>query len=77
MFRHELKENAAEKKHMTAVQAAEIAKTAGGIKKMGLIHYSPRYIKSDLNEMLREAREVFPDTFLTRDGQHIPIENVD
>lgn len=77
MFKDELRENAAEKKHMTAVQAAELAKAAGGIKKMGLIHYSPRYIKSDLKEMLREAKEVFPDTFLTRDGQHIPIENVD
>ena len=77
MFRDELKESAAEKKHMTAVQAANIAKTAGGVKKMGLIHYSPRYIKSDLYEMLKEAQAVFPDTFLTRDGQHIPIENVD
>ena len=77
MFKHELKESAAEKKHMTAVQAAEIAETAGGIKKMGLIHYSPRYINSDLKDMLKEARDVFPGTFLTRDGQHIPIENVD
>lgn len=76
MFKHELAENAAEKKHMTAVQAAYLAKEAG-VKKMGLIHYSPRYIKSDLNEMLKEAKEVFPATFLSRDGQHIPIENVD
>jgi len=77
MSRHELKENAAEKKHMTGVQAAELAKAAGGVKKMGLIHYSPRYTKSDLNEMLKEAKEVFPETFLTRDGQHLSIENVD
>ncbi|MBI9106056.1 MAG: ribonuclease Z [Spirochaetales bacterium] len=77
MFKHELKEGAAEKKHMTGVQAAELARAAGGVKKMGLIHYSPRYSKSDLKDMVKEAIEVFPETFLTRDGQHIPIENVD
>ena len=77
MFKHELAEDAAEKKHMTAVQAAETAKNAGGVKKLGLIHYSPRYIEPDLRNMLKEAKEVFPDTFLTRDGQHIPIPNVE
>ncbi|HAK47390.1 MAG TPA: ribonuclease Z [Spirochaeta sp.] len=77
MFRHELEEDAAEKKHMTAVQAAICANDAGGVKKMGLIHYSPRYIESDLKKMLKEAREVFPDTFLTRDGMQIDIPNID
>ncbi len=77
MFKHELEEDAAEKMHMTAVQAAETAKTAGGVKKMGLIHYSPRYIESDLRAMLKEAKEIFPATFLTRDGQYISIPNVD
>ncbi len=77
MFRHELKDDAAEKKHMTSVQAAETARNAGGIKQMGLIHYSPRYIESDLREMLKEARAVFPDTFLTRDGQYLEIPYID
>ena len=42
MFEDELAESAHEKKHMTAVEAAGLAVSAGGIKKMGLIHYSPR-----------------------------------
>ncbi len=77
MFRDELKESAAEKKHMTATQAATIAKEAGGVKKMGLIHYSPRYTEYDLRFLVKEARIVFPDTFLSRDGQaiNIPFED--
>ena len=77
MFRDELREDAAEKKHMTSVQAAMTARDAGGVKRMGLIHYSPRYIESDLRKMLKEARNIFPDTFLSRDGQIIEIPNVD
>jgi ribonuclease Z len=77
MFKHELAEDAAEKKHMTAIQAATIAEEAGGIKKMGLIHYSPRYIESDLRSMLKEAKSIFTDSFLCRDGQNIPIPNLD
>jgi len=73
MFTEELAESAAEKKHLTALQAAMLAERAGGIKSMGLIHYSPRYTRYDLKELLREAREVFPDTFLTKDGQLIEI----
>ncbi len=73
MFKDELRESAAEKKHMTALQAAMTAKEAGGVKKMGLIHYSPRYTEYDLKSLLKEARTVFPETFLTRDGQAIDI----
>lgn len=73
MFKDELAESAAEKKHLTAKQAAELASRAGGIRQMGLIHYSPRYTKHDLKQLVGEARELFPDTFLTRDGQLIEI----
>jgi len=73
MFAQDLEESAREKKHLTAVQAATIAKEAGGVKKMGLLHYSPRYTERELKQLLREAREVFPDTFLCRDGQVLPI----
>ena len=74
MFAEELAEDAAEKKHMTAVQAARIARDAGDVKRLGLIHYSPRYVEPDLRNMLKEAQEVFPSTFLTRDGQSIHIQ---
>ncbi len=73
MFRDELRVSAEEKKHLTSVQSAAIAKAAGGVKKMGLIHYSPRYTEYDLRHLLHEAREIFPDTFLCKDGQSIDI----
>jgi ribonuclease Z len=77
MFSRDLEETAREKKHLTSTQAASIARDAGGVKKMGLIHYSPRYTERDLKHLLNEARELFPDTFLSRDGQVIPIPHAD
>jgi ribonuclease Z len=77
MFAKDLEESAREKKHMTSQQAAAIAKSAGGVGKMGLIHYSPRYMERDLKQLLREAKEIFPDTFLTRDGQTLSMPNMD
>ncbi len=72
MFTEDLEESAKEKKHLTAVQAARIAKS-GNVNKMGLIHFSPRYTEYDLKKLLKEAKTIFPPTFLTRDGQIIPI----
>lgn len=66
MFAHEFAEQALEKKHMTAVQSATIARDAN-VDKMGLIHYSPRYTDRDLKQLLDEAQGVFPRTVLTRD----------
>ncbi|TVR69404.1 MAG: ribonuclease Z [Spirochaetaceae bacterium] len=73
MFDEEHRESATVKKHMTARDAALLAKRAGGIKQMGLIHYSPRFTNRQLRQLLTEARECFPRTFLTRDQMHIPI----
>ncbi len=75
MFEKELSQTAEEKKHMTAVQAAELAKAAQ-VKKLALIHYSPRYTDSDLKRLLEEARSVFPQTVLTKDRMVFPIEYV-
>ena len=77
MFETALEQSAIEKKHMTAAQAAVIARDAGGVKKLGLIHYSPRYADRDLKLLLDEARAIFPDTVLTRDRMNFPIEYVD
>nr|WP_216664411.1 MULTISPECIES: ribonuclease Z [unclassified Oceanispirochaeta] len=73
MFDKSLQASAREKKHLTSQQAASIAEAAGGIKRMGLIHYSPRYTEKELQNLLREAKEIFPDTFLTRDRMKIEI----
>ncbi len=77
MFESALLSSAVEKRHMTAEQAARIAKDAGGVRKLGLIHYSPRYTERDLKLLLDEARVVFPDTVLTRDRMDFPIEYID
>jgi len=77
MFEEALLDSAVEKRHMTARQAAVIARDAGNVKRLGLIHYSPRYSDGELKLLLKEAQAVFPDTFLTRDRMNLPIEYVD
>ncbi|MCK4541039.1 MAG: ribonuclease Z [Spirochaetales bacterium] len=73
MFTNELADSAREKKHLTSTQAAKIAAAAGGVKRLGLIHYSPRYTERELKQLLNEAKSNFPETFLTRDRQEINI----
>ncbi len=73
MFTEEHRESARVKKHMTAGDAAGIAVRAGGIQKMGLIHYSPRFTDRQLKELLQEAVEFFPQSFLTRDRMAVDI----
>ena len=76
MFEKELESTAIEKKHMTAQQAGIIARDAG-VKKMALIHYSPRYTDSDLKILQTEAQEVFPQAILSKDRMILPIEYED
>ena len=76
MFEEELIDQAKEKKHMTAVQAATIAKDAD-VRRMCMIHYSPRYTDRELEKLLTEAREVWPKAELSRDRMQIDIPYVD
>ena len=76
MFERELEEDAREKKHMTAEQAARLARDAR-VRKLALIHYSPRYNEFNLKQLLREAHAIFPETLLSRDRMVYPIEYVD
>ena len=73
MFGEEFAESAREKKHLTARQAGRIAAEAGGVKRMGLIHFSPRYTNRELKTLRSECREHFPETFLCRDRMTIEI----
>jgi ribonuclease Z len=72
MFAEDLAEDAVDKKHLTAVQAARIARQ-GEVGRMGLIHYSPRYTERELRHLLYQARRTFPASFLTRDLQVIDL----
>ena len=76
MFENALIDQAKEKKHMTAVQAATIAKEAD-VSRMCLIHYSPRYTDRELQVLLDEAKEIWPKTELSHDRMHIEIPYVD
>jgi len=74
MFEKELAEDAHSKKHMTAEEAASLALSSSGVKKLALIHYSPRYTEYELKKILQEAKAVFPETVLTKDRMVFPIE---
>jgi ribonuclease Z len=76
MFEAALACSAREKRHMTAEQAARIA-LAAKVKKLALIHYSPRYTEYELKQVIQEAAAIFPDTVLSRDRMVFPIEYID
>ncbi len=76
MFTKDLSQDAYEKKHMTSTQSATIALQAG-VKKMGLIHYSPRYTDRELYSLLDEAKEVFPETVLCKDRMIFTLNHED
>lgn len=76
MFEQALIDQAKEKKHMTAMQAATIAKEAD-VRRMCMIHYSPRYTDKELSILLEEAQSVWPKAELSKDRMHIEIPYVD
>jgi len=76
MFEHSLLDQAKEKKHMTAIQAATIAKDSNS-KKMAMIHYSPRYTDKELAILEEEAKSIYPGAILSKDRMcfEIPFED--
>jgi ribonuclease Z len=76
MFTKDLAEDAYEKKHMTSTQAATIARDAN-VKKMGLIHFSPRYMDRELHALKEEACQVFENTVLCKDRCTFELPNPD
>ena len=68
-------ERAIETGHSTAREAAEVAREAG-VGRLVLTHISPRY-SVDAGELLVEARAVFENTTIARDGWTVDIPFVD
>src|SRR5918996_1944477 len=64
-------ERAKETGHSTAAEAARVAVEAG-VRRLVLTHISPRYTR-EAPELLAEARAVFPETVIARDGMTVEV----
>jgi ribonuclease Z len=74
-FGEEERARAEETGHSTAAQAAEVAREAGA-RRLVLTHISPRYTR-EAPELLAEAKAVFPESIVARDGLTIDVPFVD
>jgi ribonuclease Z len=70
-FGDEEAERAVETGHSTAREAAQVAREAG-VRRLVLTHFSARYSR-DAGELEREARSVFSETLIGRDGTEIDV----
>ena len=61
--------------HSTASEAARVALEAGA-RRLVLTHISSRYNR-DASELLAEARAVFPETVIARDGMTVEVPYAD
>lgn len=70
-FSDEEQERAMETGHATSREAAEVAAKAG-VKQLVLTHLSARY-SVNAADLLQQAKEVFPETIVARDGFEIEV----
>jgi ribonuclease Z len=63
-------DKALERMHSTSVEAAELAKEAH-VGRLALTHFSARY--REVSALVRQAREIFPETFAASDGMFVDV----
>jgi ribonuclease Z len=63
-------DKAVDRKHSTSVEAAGLAKEAH-VKRLALTHFSARY--RSVSALVKQAREVFPETFAASDGMFVDV----
>jgi len=68
MFGPDEQDDAAEKKHLTVIQAAQAVQRAGA-RRAVLVHISPRYEGAAVKRLQAEARKHHPCIEVARDGQ--------
>jgi len=74
-FTHDEQERALETRHSTAREAAQVA-LAAGARRLVLTHLSARF-STQWQELLDEAREVFAETEVARDGMVVDVPFAD
>ena len=71
MSEKERQEKAEEKKHMTFLEAAHIAREAG-VEEMWLTHYSPSLLHPE--DYMKPVRKIFPQAFPGKDRKSCTLE---
>ena len=66
----EKKEKAREYKHMTFLEAADMARRAG-VKKLWLTHYSPSMMYPE--DFMGGVRRIFPEAVAAKDGRSVDL----
>lgn len=64
--------------HSTFAAGAELARAAG-VRTLALFHHDPRRKDGEVGEIVRRARELFPETIASREGMtvHLPGAAID
>jgi ribonuclease Z len=73
-YTSDMADEAVERGHSTAAEAARVARDAG-VARLLITHYSPRY--EDPEPLLAEARSVFPNTMAARDLLEVQVSEAD
>lgn len=67
----EKKEKAKEHKHMTFLEAADMARRAG-VRQLWLTHYSPSLVRPE--DFMGGVRKIFPDAIAAKDGRCVDLK---